>query len=157
MSPMRLWKLVQEAPTWLEDKAAREAERRQLALAALDELVDVAAGEAHAAPPPAVGEDLTRGQMFALFGRAGVTWWRAGVTARFANGDVRLRNGPIMLGAIAVDPASSTVTGPFRVFLWRNPLGDAYVEIPLARGVLPVDPIQERRRRLPARGPRAVH
>ncbi|MBB6546877.1 hypothetical protein [Nonomuraea rubra] len=156
MPPGRLWQLVQEAPTWLAERDAQEAEAHRRARGALDAMVEMAAAEAKAAPPLAMREDLTRGQLFALFGRNGVKWHRALLIARFDDGDVRLRNGPIMLGAIAVDPATLTVTGRYRVFLIRRPFSSAYFEVPLAQGVIPADPVNERRRRLPPAGPRPV-
>lgn len=148
MPPARLWQLVHETPARI---AAQQAEKARAGAARREETVKGAAEEARSAPCPLDGDVLSRGQLFALFGRAGAGWHYAGLIARLRGGEVWLRNGPVMLGAIAVDPATWTLTGPYRVLLRSPGPPGTYAEVPLPGGHLPEDPSRARRRRLPPR------
>lgn len=157
MPPALLLRLVEDAPARMKAQASEARQLVQQRARDTEPLVREAAVEAAHALPPGDGDALTRGQLYALFGRPGALWYERGIDARYTQGEVRLRNGPVMLGAIAVDAATMTITGPYRVWLYKKTNRSAeYTEAALETGVLPTAPIAERQRRLPPPPPRPV-
>lgn len=152
MPPQLLWHLVRDMPGRLAAETEAKAKQARDRAACREEHVTAAAVEAASAPCPVDRDVLTRGQLYALFGRTGAVWHHNGLTARLNGQEVHLRNGPVMLAAISIDPASLTVTGLYRVLLYRETrCGGSYAQVTLPAGVVPANPVEARRRRLPGR------
>jgi len=155
MTPALLLRLIKDAPARMKTQAREDRQAAQRWAQERELRVREAALEAASALPPGEWDVLNRGQLYAFFGRPGALWALNSLTARYTEGEVRVRNGTVMLGAIEVDSATLTVTGPYRVWLYKiSNRSSKYAEVVLEPGVLPTNPIAERERRLPPPRPR---